>query len=114
LFVNHRGGRLTRQGFWLILKAYAHRAGIEAITPHTLRHSYAIHALTRGEELADLQRKLGHVNISTTQVYRSLATIGAGVETLDQTGVGLDGHAMGDPSSPDVLRLSGATREVSI
>jgi integrase/recombinase XerD len=73
LFVNHRGGRLTRQGFWLILKSYAQRAGIDGITPHTLRHSYAAHALGNGAELADIQKQLGHVSISTTQVYRQLA-----------------------------------------
>lgn len=73
LFVNHRGGRLTRQGFWLILKSYAERAGIDAITPHTLRHSYAIHALRNGTELRDIQHRLGHVSIGTTQVYRELA-----------------------------------------
>jgi integrase/recombinase XerD len=106
LFVNHRGGRLTRQGFWLILKSYAHRAGIDAITPHTLRHSYAIHALTRGEELADLQRKLGHVNISTTQIYRNLTGGDRPVDTIDQ--------ATGDSASTDVLRLSGAVREVPL
>lgn len=73
LFVNHRGGRLTRQGFWLILKSYADRAGIEGITPHTLRHSFATHALHKGAELKDVQQLLGHVSISTTQVYRQLA-----------------------------------------
>lgn len=73
LFVNHRGGRLTRQGFWLILKSYAQRAGIDDITPHTLRHSFAAHALGQGAELADIQKQLGHVSISTTQVYRQLA-----------------------------------------
>lgn len=73
LFVNHRGGRLTRQGFWLILKSYAERAKIDAITPHTLRHSYAIHQLRNGAELRDIQQRLGHVSIGTTQVYRELA-----------------------------------------
>lgn len=73
LFVNHRGGRLTRQGFWLILKAYASRAGIASITPHTLRHSFAVHALRRGLDLRDLQRQLGHVSPSTTQVYWQMA-----------------------------------------
>lgn len=73
LFVNHRGGRLTRQGFWLILKAYASRVGIASITPHTLRHSFAVHALRRGLDLRDLQRQLGHVSPSTTQVYWQMA-----------------------------------------
>ena len=73
LFLNHRGQRLTRQGFWLILKGYASDAGIEDITPHTLRHSFATHQLLDGKELADVQQALGHVSISTTQVYEQLA-----------------------------------------
>lgn len=73
LFLNHRGQRLTRQGFWLILKGYAQQAGIGEITPHTLRHSFATHQLLDGKELADVQRALGHVSISTTQVYEQLA-----------------------------------------
>jgi integrase/recombinase XerD len=73
LFLNHRGQRLTRQGFWLILKGYAETAGIEDITPHTLRHSFAAHQLLDGKELSDVQQMLGHVSISTTQVYEELA-----------------------------------------
>jgi integrase/recombinase XerD len=73
LFLNHRGNRLTRQGFWLILKAYANRAEISDITPHTLRHTFATHALHRGADLREVQQLLGHVSISTTQVYRRLA-----------------------------------------
>jgi integrase/recombinase XerD len=72
LFLNHRGNRLTRQGFWLILKSYAEQAHIGDITPHTLRHSFAMHALKHGAELRDVQQLLGHVSISTTQVYRRL------------------------------------------
>jgi integrase/recombinase XerD len=76
LFVNHRGGRLTRQGFWLILKSYAALAGIADITPHTLRHSYAVHTLRRGTDLRDLQKQLGHVSSATTQVYWQMAQQG--------------------------------------
>ena len=74
LFLNHRGSRLTRQGFWLILKSYAQQAEIGDITPHTLRHSFATHALKYGAELRDVQQLLGHVSISTTQVYRRLVS----------------------------------------
>lgn len=73
LFLNHRGQRLTRQGFWLILKGYARLAEIYDITPHTLRHSFAAHELHKGVELRSVQQILGHVSISTTQVYQQLA-----------------------------------------
>jgi integrase/recombinase XerD len=76
LFLNRRGQRLTRQGFWLILKGYAEKAGIEAdITPHVLRHSVATHLLHSGKmNLRELQELLGHANISTTQIYTHLTT----------------------------------------
>ncbi len=74
LFVNRRGERLTRQGFWLILKNYARSAGIEVnVTPHTLRHSFATHMLRGGASVRDVQELLGHANVSTTQVYTQLA-----------------------------------------
>jgi integrase/recombinase XerD len=73
LFVNHRGGRLTRQGFWLILKSYAEHIGIHGITPHTLRHTFAIHALQDGLTVAEVQQTLGHVSSSTTNLYVELA-----------------------------------------
>jgi integrase/recombinase XerD len=70
LFVNRRGERLTRQGFWLILKGYASEAGIRGrVTPHTLRHSFATHMLRGGMDIHKVQELLGHANISTTQVY---------------------------------------------
>ncbi len=76
LFVNRRGQRLTRQGFWLILKNYAKALGTEdKITPHTLRHSIATHLLHSGKmNLRELQEFLGHANISTTQVYTHLTS----------------------------------------
>jgi len=74
LFVNRRGERLTRQGFWLILKQYARQAGIDYVTPHTLRHSFATHMLKGGMSLRYVQELLGHANISTTQVYTQLTT----------------------------------------
>ena len=74
LFVNRRGERLTRQGFWLILKQYAKEANIATpVTPHTLRHSFATHMLRGGAPLRNVQELLGHANISTTQVYTQVA-----------------------------------------
>ncbi len=73
LFLNHHGERLTRQGFWLIIKGYAKQAGITTITPHMLRHSFAILMLNGGMELRSVQELLGHAHISTTQVYSQLA-----------------------------------------
>jgi integrase/recombinase XerD len=75
LFVNRRGERLTRQGFWLILKGYAKSANLSTdITPHTLRHSFATHMLRGGMPLRNVQEMLGHANISTTQVYTHLTS----------------------------------------
>jgi integrase/recombinase XerD len=74
LFLNHRGQRLTRQGLWLIIKRYVEKVGIsEAVTPHTLRHSFATHLLESGAGLREVQERLGHANLSTTQVYRQVS-----------------------------------------
>lgn len=100
LFLNHRGSRLTRQGFWLILKSYAEQAGIEDITPHTLRHSFATHALKQGTELRDVQQLLGHVSISTTQVYRRL--VGSESSSIAQVVV-VDGEFLDTDSTADFL-----------
>ncbi len=73
LFTNLNGRRLTRQGFWKIIKGYAEQAKItKEITPHTLRHSFALHLLENGASLKDIQLMLGHADISSTQVYVQL------------------------------------------
>ncbi len=75
IFLNRRGNRLTRQGFWVILKGYCEKAGLQGnITPHTLRHSFATHLLHGGAPLRHVQELLGHASISTTQVYTHLTS----------------------------------------
>ncbi len=75
VFLNHRGGRLSRQGAWLVVKRYGDAAGLgDRLTPHVLRHSCATHMLDHGADIRAVQELLGHASISTTQVYTLVST----------------------------------------
>jgi integrase/recombinase XerD len=86
LFVNPHGERLTRQGLWLIIKEYVKEADIRTpVTPHTMRHSFAVHLLHKGEDVATVQRLLGHANKATTQMYARLAGVDSSTTALAKT-----------------------------
>ncbi len=74
VFLNARGGRLTRQGAWAVLRAAADRAGLPQVSPHTLRHSFATHMLDGGADIRVVQELLGHASVTTTQIY-TLVTV---------------------------------------
>ncbi len=74
MFLNARGGRLTRQGAWGALRSAAAKAGLAEISPHVLRHSFATHLLDGGADVRVVQELLGHASVSTTQVY-TLVTV---------------------------------------
>lgn len=72
LFLSRRGERLTRQGFWLILKNYAREAKVYSVSPHTLRHTYATRMLSAGKSLREIQEAMGHAYVATTAAYQEL------------------------------------------
>ncbi len=85
LFVNPHGERLTRQGLWLVIKEYVKEAKITSpVTPHTLRHSFAVHQLNLGADLANVQRLLGHASIATTQMYTRMIETPSEIESKNE------------------------------
>lgn len=116
LFLNHHGQRLTRQGFWLIMKNYARSANIDGITPHALRHSFALDMLSRGMDLRSVQELLGHANISTTQIYAHLRKsqgdmpLADMLDELDNLSQPTDGHSDTTALTPAEVLMHQPTR----
>lgn len=101
LFLNHRGGALTRQGLYKIIQSHARRAGLaERMTPHTLRHTFATHLLAGGCDLRSLQEMLGHADLATTQIYTHLSA-----ERLK--GAYFDAHPRAHMLAPSYARATG-------
>ncbi|MDD9368534.1 MAG: tyrosine-type recombinase/integrase [Acidimicrobiales bacterium] len=75
VFLNRRGGRLSRQGAWLVVRRWGDEVGLDGqLTPHVLRHSCATHMLDHGADIRAVQEMLGHASVSTTQVYTKVST----------------------------------------
>jgi len=97
LFLNSRGGRITRQGVWGVVRKYAERVGLkDRMTPHTLRHSYATHLLENGVDLRYIQELLGHASVSTTQIYTHVSR-----KHLKEVYLRSHPHAAGFPGLPE-------------
>ncbi|MDI6874143.1 MAG: site-specific tyrosine recombinase XerD [Actinomycetota bacterium] len=97
LFLNSRGGRITRQGAWGVVRKYASRVGLgDRMTPHTLRHSYATHLLENGVDLRYIQELLGHASVSTTQIYTHVSR-----KRLKEVYLKSHPHAGGLPGRPE-------------
>jgi integrase/recombinase XerD len=101
IFLNHHGERLTRQGFWLIMKGYARAAGIGDVTPHSLRHAFALNLIGQGMDLRGVQELLGHANLSTTQMYRRLQRASVDAEDRRPASEGAR-SASGGPDADEV------------
>jgi integrase/recombinase XerD len=98
VFLNARGGRLTRQGAWGVLRAAASRAGLSPgteVSPHTLRHSFATHMLDGGADIRVVQELLGHASVTTTQVYTLIT-----VDRLREVYASSHPRALGTPLTP--------------
>src|SRR5258708_7907010 len=111
VFLNARGGRLTRQGAWAVLRAAAQRAGIAGVSPHTLRHCFATHLLDGGADVRVVQELLGHASVTTTQVY-TLVTVDRLREGYARAHPRAISPRGDDPPSAPYERAGGARRRL--